>query len=262
MLLLTIATLAGAASAVQIDSTFKTAVSNAAQDVALAQATGTQNCFNKCQNMFNTMAYTVNTGGVPTTNGDTYEYSACRVGCEVCSAVIAANEPDWHKCFYTCKQTDWLKNVDINGDAFPIVKGVIEPDKACIFGCIIGTCQDVCQGGSPDDYSPDNAAKWWDSSLPGTGCTIKTGAIRPGGYYSQNSDYNYWNQPPGVGGQKECCSNAYSLCNYEGPKGTTNYNKVVAQAKKYCASVPGAGNNPTAICTFFNDPANCGNPLS
>jgi hypothetical protein len=177
------ATTVALAEGVQIDAAVKSAVTA----LETAQAQGTQNCFNKCQNMFNTMAYTVqNVQGQ-----DTYEYSACRAGCSICSATIAANEPDWHKCFYTCKQTDWTQNVDINGNPFPIVKGVIEPDKACIFGCIIGTCQDVCQGGSPDDYAPDNAAKWWDSSVPGSGCTIKTGAIRPGGYYSQNSEYNY-----------------------------------------------------------------------
>jgi len=247
------ATTVALAEGVQIDAAVKSAVTA----LETAQAQGTQNCFNKCQNMFNTMAYTVqNVQGQ-----DTYEYSACRAGCSICSATIAANEPDWHKCFYTCKQTDWTQNVDINGNPFPIVKGVIEPDKACIFGCIIGTCQDVCQGGSPDDYAPDNAAKWWDSSVPGSGCTIKTGAIRPGGYYSQNSEYNYWNQPPGQGGQAECCSNAYSLCNYNGPTGTTNYKNVFNQAKKYCAKVPGAGNTQASICSYFADPANCGNPL-
>jgi len=244
-------------SAVQIDASFKTAVTGAAQEVSDAQVLGTQNCFNKCQNMFNTMAYAVQTAS----GQDTYEYSACRVGCSICSANLAANDPDWSKCFYTCKQTDWLQNVDINGNPFPIVKGVLEPDKACIFGCIINTCQDVCQGGSPDDMSPDNQALWWDSSVPGSGCTIKTGAIRPGGYYSQNSQYNYWNQPAGVGGQSDCCSNAYSLCNYSGSKSTTNYKNVLKQAQKYCKSVPGAGNTQTSICAFFADPANCGNPL-
>jgi hypothetical protein len=258
----TLATLLVAATgttteAVQIETSFKSAVEAKAAELQAAQSQGVENCFNKCQNMFNTMAYSIQTDQ----GQDTYEYSACRAGCQICNAVLANSEPDQHKCFYTCKQTNWLDNRDINGNAFPIVKGVIEPDKACIFGCIIGTCQDVCQGGSPEDLSPDNSHLWWDPDVPGSGCTIKTGAIRPGGYYSQNSEYNYWNQPAGVGGQDECCSNAYSLCNYSGDKNTLNYRKVLAQAKKKCKSVPGVQLTVDGICNFFNDPANCGNPL-
>jgi len=224
-----------------------------------AEVQGVQNCQNKCQNMFNNLQYTINTQG-----GDTNEYLACLAGCDICSQSQSANDTDWTTCFDTCKNTDWLQAIDpTTGQPAPIVKGVIEPDKACEMGCVINLCQVTCQGGTTDmNPTPTNAPAWWGS---GVGCSIKTGAIRPGGYYSQNSQYNYYNAPQGSGGQTECCAQAYSLCNYPPnaiAANQVNYNNVLGQAQKFCSNVPGAGNTQTSICAYWSNPTNCGSTLS
>jgi len=217
---------------------------------------GVENCYNKCQNTFDNTQYTRNALG-----DDTYKYSACRVGCNICNKQIAISDPNSGACFDVCKDTNWLLNVDINNQSFPIVKGVVEPDKACIFGCIIDTCQFVCTGGTPDfQETPQNADLWWDGNST-NGCSIKTGAVRPGGYYSQNAAYTYYNNPLGAGGVSECCSNALSLCNYAGPTDTLNYKNVLAQAQKGCSNVPGPGRTQPSICKWFVIPSNCGSPL-
>jgi len=220
---------------------------------------GISNCENKCQNVFNVQQYAINTQDFQ----DTYEYSACRVGCAICTKQIADSDKGG-ACFVTCKNTDWTKNVDINGNPFPITKGIVEPDKACMFGCVINTCQYVCTGGTTDStVTPQNADMWWQGDAS-KGCSIKTGAIRPGGYYSQNSAYNYYNNPSGVGGADECCSNAYSLCNYPGGPDPSNQNyiDVLGMAQKYCKTVPGTGHTQVSICKYFSTPGNCGNALS
>jgi len=70
----------------------------------------------------------------------------------------------------------------------------------------------VCSNGTPDiNVTPQNVDLWWNP--PQTdGCSIKTGATRPGGYYAQSSQYNYWNSGAGAGGISGCCSNGMNLC--------------------------------------------------
>jgi hypothetical protein len=218
------------------------------------EALGVQNCQNKCQNMFNNQAFSLQTQ----VGTNTDEYMACNVGCTICTQVQANPSAGAGDCFTTCKNTDWTKNVDpTTGAASPITKGVIEPDKACEMGCVINLCQGVCTGGTPDQPNSANTPSFW----PNGGCSIMTGATRPGGYYSQNAQYNYYNSPQGAGGQSECCSNAYSLCKYSGNKSTQNYQNVVAQAQQWCANVQGAGNTVSSICAYWAIPANCGNQL-
>ena len=60
---------------------------------------------------------------------------ACSVGCDVCSQILAHNDTVT-SCAGVCKDTNWLEaNVTIT-------KGVVEPDKACIMGCVINLCQE------------------------------------------------------------------------------------------------------------------------
>jgi hypothetical protein len=215
---------------------------------------GVQNCGNKCQNLLNNQAY------MQQSQTFTYEYVACLAGCQICQGIQNANDTVT-SCSVVCKNTDWNNMVDPNGNAMAIQKGVIEPDKACIMGCIIQLCQEVCIGGTPDmNPSPTNQPAWWGNG----GCSIKTGAVRPGGYYSQNSQYNYANNPSGQGGQSDCCANAFSLCNYKvaGTGDTsTNQANVLQMAQKYCGDVPGLSpsSDSTAICNWFT--ANCGSNL-
>jgi len=251
MLKLTLLAALAAASVTVLADRIEVEFADAIQVASDAQ--GFQNCPNKCQNLLNNQAYAANTQG-----GSTYEALACAAGCDICSKVLAANDtPD--VCFTVCKDTNWLQMVDASGNPVVVQKGVIEPDKACEFGCVIGTCQAICQGGTTDIApTPTNQPAWWGNG----GCSIKTGAIRPGGYYSQNSNYNYYNAPQGSGGQSDCCAQAYSLCNYAGDTTTTNYQQVLAQAQKWCNGVPGAGNTQAAICSYFAVASNCGNQLS
>jgi len=221
---------------------------------ALLDSGGVQNCPNKCQNLLNMQAYQINAA-----SSNTYEYVACLAGCDICSQILANNDT-LTSCFSECKNTNWNDAVDANGNPVTITKGVLEPDKACIFGCIINLCQEVCLGGTTDNTpSPTNMPAWWGNG----GCSIKTGSTRPGGYYSQNSQYNYANSPQGSGGQDNCCAQAFSLCNYDTSlpnyKNSQNYQAVLGQAQTWCANVPGAGQTQKSICAWFNVPANCGN---
>jgi hypothetical protein len=226
---------------------------------AQVEVKGVQNCWNKCQNLFDNTAYAIQTvGGL-----NTYEYLACLAGCNICGQVQSSKTAKASDCFDTCKDTDWTQMTNpTDGSPVAIVKGVVEPDKACIFGCIIQTCQYVCNGGTTDQkVTKANAAMWWDPPKS-TGCSIKTGAVREGGYYAQNSNYNYWNSPSGAGGQDSCCSNAFNLCNYKGNKKSANYKNGLAQAQRECASVQGAGNTAASICAYFNNKQNCGSSVS
>lgn len=51
-----------------------------------------------------------------------------------------------------------------------------------------------------------------------------------------------------------------SLCNYQGNKKSKNYKTGVRQAQQHCADVQGLkGASVSKICTWYADPANCGN---
>ena len=143
--------------------------------------------------------------------------------------------------------------MDGEGNPFPIQKGTIEPDKACEMGCIINTCQFVCTGGTPDmTQAPSNQDSWWGSG----GCSIKTGAIRPGGYYSQNSQYSLWNTQ----GAPACCANAYNLCFYQSDPSSENYANVLLMSQNACTGVVD-DLSVTGICAYYNNVQNCGSFL-
>jgi len=226
------------------------------------QARGVQNCDPKCSAAFDSTQYVINAQG-----NDTNEYLACTVGCTVANAQIAkfgqsaAHAKD---CYTTCKNTDWLNIPGANGAMLQIVKGVVEPDKACMFGCVIGMAQGICTGGTTDiDVTPANKNFWWGAG----GCSIKTGTTPTGGWYGQNSKYNFFNFPGGAGGQAQCCSNAHLLCPAKKTKSNAAwYNNLVVVTKRQCANVPGIAGNPKShtvpqICAWFNTPGTCGTTL-
>jgi hypothetical protein len=216
---------------------------------------GVQNCVNKCQKLFGTTAFSGQVQGAFPGGFDTYEFSACRVGCQICLQVINSTaEADPGACFKVCKNTNWFNNIDGAGNPFPILKGVIEADKACEMGCVINTCQYVCIGGTPDfQQTAQNNGSFW----PNGGCSIKTGAIRPGGYYSQNSEYSFWN----AGGLPTCCSNAYNLCFYQSDPSSQNYQDVLLESQNGCREVlPPSQLTVAGICAYFNG-GNCGSFL-
>lgn len=122
-------------------------------------------------------------------------------------------------------------------------------------------CQVVCVGGTVDNQMTPGGNLWWNGVPSTNGCTIKTGWIRPGGFYAQNGQYTYYNAPAGSGGQAECCSQALNACQYKGSKKSNNYKTSVKQALKSCANVPGAGKSIKSVCAYFNDNANCGNQI-
>jgi hypothetical protein len=218
-----------------------------------AEVQGVQNCINKCQKMFGTTAFSGQVQGQFPGGFDTYEFSACRVGCTVCTEILSTVEPDAGACFKTCKNTNWFNNVDGNGTAFPILKGIIEPDKACEMGCVINTCQYVCTGGTVDALpTAANNGSWWGNG----GCSIKTGAIRPGGFYAQNSQYSLWNTP----GNPACCAQAYNLCFYQSDATSQNYANVLLMSQQACTGTV-TDLTVTGICAYFNDVNKCGSFL-
>jgi len=217
--------------------TLKDKITQSLESLLASQAEGVENCENKCDKAFNRFAYDISTSGQPT-----YEFQACVAGCNQCMSDIASSAtPD--NCFRYCKNRDWQSD--------GIVKGVIEPDKACIGGCVIQTCQVICMNGSELPLSKATKPLYY----PNGGCTIKT---QP---YSQYAQYVPWNSPNTLqGGSAEtaqCCSNALSLCQYVGNKATTNYNILVQVTQKYCKQDVPSG-TVADICAFFNDQRNCG----
>ena len=161
-------------------------------------------------------------------------------GCSGCAADLAAKASKT-KCFTDCKNYDWKGN--------NILKGVIEPDKACIAGCIIQTCQGVCIGGTVDPPNKKNTKLFW----PNGGCSIKT---EP---YSQQSEYVPYNAPIGPPGAnlEQCCSNALSLCLYAGNKSSANFAQLLANTGSFCSDfVP--SKTEADICNFYHNAANCG----
>lgn len=133
---------------------------------------------------------------------------------------------------------------------------MIEPDKACAMGCIIQTCQGLCIDGTPDTtVTAVNKNKFWPNGSP-PGCSLKT----PGGY-SQFASYIAYNTPPGTGAvDLECCAQALAFCQYPPSQivpGNVNYANLRTVMVRKCSSVVGSS-NPPQICTWFQDPVNCG----
>jgi hypothetical protein len=222
-----------------VDTSLTGKIRQSLEAVLEQQAKGVDNCENKCDKVFNKFAYAINTKGDPT-----YEFQACVKGCQQCATDLTA-KADKKNCFTTCKNYDWKGN--------GIVKGVIEPDKACIGGCVINTCQVICAGGTVDPPSAKNKKSFW----PNGGCSIKT---EP---YSQQQDYVSWDSPnSGEGGDDklaQCCSNALSLCDYVGPP-NANFNQLLANTGNYCAQwVPSKTKDD--ICSYFDKQQNCGSKV-
>jgi len=238
-----VAGLAAVAEAVKNENTLRQRISQKLEEALSSEAQGIENCENKCDKAFNKMAYVINAQ-----NGTrTFEFKACVMGCTQCQADLSATNTSADHCFEYCKNFPWKDN--------GLLKGVIEPDKACLGGCVINTCQVICSGGTTDPTeTPQNQQFFFDHG----GCSIKTAA------YSQFLEYVPFNSPnTGQGGSQaaaSCCSNAFSLCQYVGPTTTTNYQQLLANTANICKNFVATG-TVGDICAFFSNPQNCGNTL-
>lgn len=199
---------------------------------------GIENCENKCSNAFNRFAYQITTVG----QQNAFEFRACVDGCNRCTQARSNNEAA-DTCFNYCKNRDWHQSA--------IVKGVIEPDKACIGGCVINTCQVICTGGTTQSQITNANRKFF---YPNGGCSIKT---EP---YSQNLQYVPWDSPnTGQGGSEAaagCCANALSLCDYVGDRNSANYRQLLSTTATSCQGF--VAGTQAAICPWFRNPQNCG----
>jgi len=215
----------------------------ALEEQELARLEGIQNCANKCDKVFDRTQYAIN----DQPGANTFEFRSCIIGCNQCSAELAKN-PSSDSCFLFCK------NFDYAGQS--IRKGVIEPDKACIMGCVINTCQSICFGGTTDFVqTPQNSQFFWNGG--GHGCSIK-GMLG----YVQNPNYGNPNAPAGAGAseaEKQCCTNAFNLCFYNGDTSSINFANVLLVAQRTCSKFVGS-TDTNAICAFYNTIQNCGTP--
>lgn len=203
---------------------------------------GIENCHNKCDKVFDRLQYAIS----DQPNLATFEFRSCIIGCNRCQRELKEPNVADDTCFDFCKTYDYSKN--------GIRKGVIEPDKACLMGCVINTCQEICWGGTTDmNITPQNAQFFWGQG--GHGCAIKGGLG-----FVQNPSYGNPDSPVGPGANEaaaQCCTNAFNLCFYEGDKASTNFANVVLVAQRSCRKfVP--SRNVDAICTYYNNPQNCG----
>jgi len=225
----------------QEGTSLRSKVRQSLESMLAAQVKGIENCENKCDKAFNHFAYDISVQ----TNQQTFEFQACVKGCNQCQQNLDSNTTvSLSQCFTMCKNFDWT--------TLGITKGVIEPDKACIGGCVINTCQVICQGGTTD---PEENKSNKDLFFPNGGCSIKT---QP---YSQYLEYVPWNSPnTGQGGSQDvarCCANAVSLCAYVGPTTTTNYVQLLSNTKKFCLPFVPSGTKDD-ICAFYSVQRNCG----
>jgi len=214
------------------------AIRQSLESLLEAEAQGIENCPNKCQKSFSNMAYQISA----TDGRRTFEFIACIQGCNQCAHDLA-NNASTGNCFETCKNFNWKTN--------GIVKGVIEPDKACLAGCVINTCQFICSDGTVDPKSPSNANLFY----PNGGCSIKT---EP---YSQFFQYVPFNSPNiGQGATAavtSCCAQTMSLCLYVGDKSSSNFAQLLANSGRVCKQFVPSGTEAD-LCAFFGNPQNCG----
>jgi len=90
---------------------------------------GVENCPNKCDKVFDRTQYAIS----DQPGEATFEFRSCILGCNRCGKELKnpARAPNDGGCFNYCKK--------LNYRGRGIRKGVIEPDKACIVGCLINT---------------------------------------------------------------------------------------------------------------------------
>jgi len=176
----------------------KAAILHALEESSNVDVSGVSNCQNKCTQLFGQLSYY--TAIQQQLVGGNNEFRACMIGCNRCTLQIA-NSEDASTCGTYCKTYDYSNPND--GVPRAIVKGVVEADKACLFGCVINLCQIFCTGGDQ-----------WGTG----GCQIKTGA-----------GIQTYNQVPDAGFNTKCCSDAQNLCKYGG----TNSESLVNQKKKF-----------------------------
>ena len=238
LLLLIMITIGSLVNADSIDTSLKAKITQSLEQLLAEQALGIENCENKCDKAFNRFAYQVST----TNNQSTFEFQACVIGCNQCQSDLAENASAGN-CFEVCKNFDYA--------AQGILKGVIEPDKACLGGCIINTCQVICEGGTTQPETNANKALFY----PNGGCSIKTAP------YSQYSAYVPFDSPntaqAGSQAVASCCANALSLCQYVGKKDSANYKILLQKTAHFCHRFVSSDAEPD-ICAFFNTPRNCG----
>jgi hypothetical protein len=229
-----------AALAQATELTLRDKITQSLESLLELEAMGIENCENKCDKAFNRMAYQISA----TDGKRTFEFQACVQGCSQCAADLISPTNPMDNCFKYCKDYPWKEN--------GILKGVIEPDKACMGGCVINTCQVICEGGTTDSKITAANKKFF---YPNGGCAIKTAD------YSQNLQYVPWDSPnTGQGGSEEtaaCCANALSLCQYVGSTSSTNYQQLLANTGRICAAFVPSKTQPD-ICAFFSNPQNCG----
>jgi len=101
-------------SLVNAEGSFRSAL----QSKFMNEVKGVSNCEAQCSNVLGSLA----------SAGET----ACVNGCNYCLEGEKFRTPDV-ACFQYCKTTDW--------SAQGICKDTIEPDKACMLGCMISLCQ-------------------------------------------------------------------------------------------------------------------------
>merc|ERR1711916_78657 len=95
---------------------------NSLRSALMGELEGTINCNTKCQDLF---------------AQGTNEHTVCQMGCEKCATVQSGT----NQCQEYCKKNNWSKQ--------GLCKDTVEPDKSCMFGCIIGLCQGtICTGSS------------------------------------------------------------------------------------------------------------------
>jgi len=201
-------------------------------------AEGAYNCANKCQFLFGKLDYQTAQDQQASTGNN--EYRGCMIGCDKCSAQRADTKAKSTDCFVYCKNYNYLAPSDgitsCGAPTCPIVKGVIEPDKACIYGCVLNLCQDICTGDAQWGTTPQN-----NNGI--TGCQIQT-----------NQGVTTYQQGPSGGFNEVCCNYMGYLCNYSPPEkqvmSNPNYKTIYDTTRKNACKGE-SGINPKSSVSFI-----------
>jgi len=192
------------------------------------------------------------------------EYRGCVYGCNRCNQQLQNGENN-NTCYGFCKNANFAKpdpSLTLNGDKTAIVKGIVEPDKSCLFGCTVNLCQGFCAGGTRVGTGNTKGTEVDDCLMVTTTLVQSYTKI----------------QPNSLAVSQACCTNLQNVCFYNGawvypqlqpPKG--NWPNVLAQTRLACNGAQ-IGTLKLTTTSSYNDiysfyeltmqtePATCGSP--
>jgi hypothetical protein len=188
------------------------------------------------------------------------EYRGCVYGCNRCQAQLTNSEGN-NTCYSFCKNADYQTPDPLYAlDKKPIYKGIVEPDKSCLFGCTVNLCQGFCAGGmriggGSTKTQQSNECLLVSTDLVQTYAKVPPSALTVSAECCAGLQNTCFVSPPSARVHSELTPHAqyqgqWVVPNTPPPKG--NWNSVFTQTKKQCngATITGFGVTITKKSTY------------